>query len=472
MRLTIPRFFVSLAILVSSLSCGLKPEYKRPDAPVPQEWPRGDAYSDLKGAADIEGRGWRDFFRDEKMREVISLALEKNRDLRLAALNVERARALYGIQRGELFPSLTGSGGANIQRIPADLSPTGRAKTAEQYSVSMGFAAWEIDFFGRIRSLEERALEEFLATEQAHRGAKVLLISSVASAYLTLAADRENLMLAKKTFDAQQEAYGLIKRRYELGLASELDLNRAQTQLDSAKADIWRFTQLAAQSENALSLLLGAPLPTGLSADDLSSVTPPEEISAGTSSDILLKRPDIIAAEHRLRAAYANIGAARAALFPRITLTASGGTASADLSGLFESGSGTWLFVPQVAIPIFDSRLWAAYDVTKVEREIALTQYEKAIQTAFREVSDALALKGTIDKQLSAQQSLVDAEERTYKLSMLRYKKGLDSYLGVLDAQRSLYAARQGLVGLKLARLSSQLRLYSVLGGGADPEAD
>jgi multidrug efflux system outer membrane protein len=469
MKVIVQRFSALLALLLILASCSLKPDYRRPEAPVPQGWPRGDAYSDSQAAPRMEGRGWRDFFRDEKMKEVISIALENNRDLRLAALNVERTRALYGIQRGELFPSLTGSGDANIQRIPADLSSTGRAKTAEQYSLSMGFAAWEIDFFGRIRSLEERALEEFLATEQAHRGAKVLLVSSVASAYLNLAADRENLMLAKKTLEAQQEAYGLIKRRYELGLVSELDLNRAQTQLDSAKADIWRFTQLAAQSENALSLLLGAPLPERLSAGELSSVTPSEELSAGTSSEILLKRPDIIAAEHRLRAAYANIGAARAALFPRISLTASAGTASADLSGLFESGSGTWLFVPQVTIPIFDSRLWAAYDVTKFEREIALTQYEKAIQTAFREVSDALALKGTVDKQLSAQQSLVDAVERTYKLSRLRYEKGLDSYLGVLDAQRSLYSARQGLVALRLARLLSQVRLYSVLGGGTEP---
>jgi multidrug efflux system outer membrane protein len=281
-----------------------------------------------------------------------------------------------------------------------------------------------------------------------------------------MAADRESLRLAEKTLAAQKESYALIKRRYELGLASELDLNRAQTQVDAAGGDIWRFTQLAAQDENALALLMGGPFRWDKDAQDLASIVAPEVLSPGTSSEILLNRPDIIAAEHRLKAAYANIGAARASLFPRISLTTSIGTASAELSGLFNSGSGTWLFAPQISLPIFDSRLWAAYDVTKVEREISLAQYEKAIQTAFREVADALALKGTIDRQVSAQQSLADAVERTYRLSMLRYEKGLDSYLGVLDAQRSLYAAQQGLVALKLAKLTSQVRLYAVLGGG------
>lgn len=459
-------YFLIPAVMGLLLGCSLKPQYARPGAPVPPEWPQGKAYADSQKGKDIRAGGWQDVFRDEGLRAVISAALENNRDLKLAALNVERARALYGIQRGELFPSLSSTGSGSSERIPADLSSTGQVREAEQYRVNLGVTAWEIDFFGRIRSLEERSLEEFFATEQAHRSAQVLLIAAVANAYLTMAADRESLGLAEKTLAAQKESYDLVKRRYELGLASELDLNRAQTQVDAARGDIWRFTQFVAQDENALALLMGGPLRGDKDAHDLASVVAPEVLSPGTSSEILLNRPDVIAAEHRLKAAYANIGAARASLFPRISLTTSVGTASAELSGLFHSGSGTWLFAPQISVPIFDSRLWAAYDVTKVEREISLAQYEKAIQTAFREVADSLALKGTIDRQLSTQQSLADAVERTYRLSKLRYDKGLDSYLAVLDAQRSLYAAQQGLVSLRLAGLANRVKLYAALGGG------
>jgi multidrug efflux system outer membrane protein len=392
--------------------------------------------------------------------------LINNRDLRLAALNVERARALYRIQRGELFPAVDGFGSGSVQRVPADLSVTGKTATVEQYSVGLGISSWEIDFFGRIRSLKDRALEEYLATEEAKRSARILLVSAVANAYLTLCADRESLALAQKTLDTQQAAYTLIRTRCDLGLASELDLSLAQTQVDAARGDHARYAQLVALDENALALLVGAQAQRELPAEGLDGVLPPREISPGTSSAVLLSRPDIVAAEHRLKAANANIGAARASLFPRISLTTSFGTASDELSGLFSSGSGTWMFAPQIIVPIFDARLWSAYDATKVEREIALTEYEKAIQTAFREVADALAVKGTVERQLSSQKSLVEAFEKSYRLSNVRYDLGIDSYLGVLDAQRSLYAAQQGLVVLRLARLSNQVRLYAVLGGG------
>jgi len=338
----------------------------------------------------------------------------------------------------------------------------------ERYAVNLSVISWEIDFFGRLRSLSERALEEFLATEQARRSAQILLVSEVAAAYLTLAADRENLQLAQTTLETQETAYHLIQRRYEVGLASELDLKRAQTPVDTARGDIARFTQLVAQDENALNLLAGytSPGSVNLWPADLSGVTPPKEIAAGTSSDVLLKRPDVMAAENRLKAANANIGAARAALFPRIALTTSAGTVSGELSGLFKSGSETWSFAPQILMPIFDARLWSALDASKTEKEIVLVQYEKAIQTAFREVADALAVQGTVDRQVAAQQSLVAASAQTYRLSNARYVKGIDNYLSVLDAQRSLYAVQQGLVALRLAKLSNQTRLYAVLGGG------
>jgi multidrug efflux system outer membrane protein len=413
---------------------------------------------------------WQEFFTDERLQRIIATALSNNRDLRLAALNVERARALYGIQRAELFPTVNAVGSGSKQRVPADLSGTGRKISVEQYSVDLGILSWEIDFFGRIRSLKDRALEQYLATEEARRSAQILIVSGVVNAYLALAADREALQLAETTLETQTVAYDLIKRRADVGLASELALNQAQTQVDTARRNIAVYTQLAAQDENALTLLVGSPspLPGELLPANLESVRPPKEISPGLSSEVLLLRPDILAAEHQLKAASAYIGAARAAFFPRISLTAAVGTASSELSNLFHSGQGTWGFAPQIVMPIFDARLWSAYDVTIAEREIAVAQYERAIQTAFREAADALAAAGTVDLQVSAQQSLVDALARTYRISVARYTKGIDNYLGVLDAQRSLYTAEQVLIALRLGKLANQVRLYAVLGGGSD----
>ncbi|MBW1801903.1 MAG: efflux transporter outer membrane subunit [Deltaproteobacteria bacterium] len=466
-------FLLLVGIVISMSSCTLAPEYTRPEAPVPADWPSGEAYHETKttpGARTAPDLGWQKFFTDGKLQAVIEAALNNNRDLRLAALNVKRARALYGIRRAELLPTLNALGSGVKERVPADLSTARKRMTVEKYSVDLGIVSWEIDFFGRIQSLRDRALEEYLATEQARRNAQILLVSSVANAYLTLAADRESLKLAESTLETQEAAYNLIRRRYEIGIASKLDLRQAQTQVDVARVDIALFTQRVAQDENALNLLIGSPCPMPIDffPTNLESVSPPKEIFPGISSEVLLRRPDILDAEHRLKAANANIGAARAAFFPRIALTTAVGTASSALSGLFKSGSGAWRYAPQIVMPIFDTRLWSAYDATKVEKEIALAQYEKAIQTAFREVSDALAVNGTVDKQISAQQSLVDAVAETYRLSTARYTKGIDSYLSVLDAQRSLYAAEQGLIAIRLAELANQVRLYAVLGGGGD----
>ena len=450
--------------------CTLAPEYSRPSAPVPAAWPTGAAYGETQTAASVPAAPaipWRDFFTDERLQKAVEAALKNNRDLRLAALNVERARALYGVQRAELFPALQAVGSGAIERVPADLSSTGSARTSEKYSVNLGVSSWEIDFFGRIRGLKDRALEEYLATDEARRSTEILLVSAVANAYLALAADRENLQLAESTLKAQEAAYQLIRKRYDVGLATELDLRRAQSQVDAVRGDLARFVQIMAQDENALNLLVGSPLPGEVLPSVLADVRPPKEISAGLSSEILLQRPDVLAAEHRLKAANANIGAARAALFPRIALTTAIGTASADLSGLFQSDSGTWMFAPQVAIPIFDARTWSAYDVTKVEKEISIAQYEKAIQTAFREVADALAVRGSVNRRISAQESLVEAVAETYRLAGLRYARGIDSYLSVLDAQRTLFSAQQGLIALRLIQITNRIALYQVLGGGA-----
>jgi multidrug efflux system outer membrane protein len=460
-----------LGISVLSSGCSFIPEYVRPAAPVPAEWPSGPAYANpplTATAPEAPDLKWREFFSDPKLQSLIETALTNNRDLRLAALNVERARALYGIQRAELLPTVDATASGNLQRYPADISPTGKAATVEQYRVHLGVLAWEPDFFGRIRSFNERALQEYFATEQGRRSVQILIVSSVANAYLVLAADRESLALARTTLQTQQGAYDLVKHRYDRGLTPELDLFRAQTQVDTARREVVRYTQQMAQDENALTLLLGTTVPGEVLPAGLSSIAPLREVSAGVSSEVLLRRPDVLRAESLLKAANADIGAARAAFFPRITLTGTAGLASSELSGLFNSTSGAWTFLPQAVLPIFEPRLWSGLKLTEVQRQIAVAEYERTIQGAFREVADALAVQGTVDQEVAAQQSLVNAEAETYRLSNVRYDKGVDSYLSVLDAQRSLYAAQQVLVGLHLAQLTNQVRLYAVLGGGSD----
>ncbi len=464
------RLFPILGIAVFFFGCTLAPKYERPEAPVEAEWPTGSAYEPVGTASGPEAADipWREFIADGRLRQVIETALENNRNLRIAALNVERVRAIYGIQRAELLPPVSAAAAGSKQRVPADLSATREAATQERYSVELGIASWEIDFFGRLRSLKDRALEQFLATEEARRSAQILLVSEVARAYLAMAADQENLHLARTTLETQKEAHFIVKRRYEAGIATELDLRRSQTQVETARRDVALYTQFLAQDRNALELLVGSPVTEALLPPELSRIVTPEPISPGLPSEVLLQRPDIRAAEHRLKGANANIGAARAALFPRISLTTSVGTASAELSGLFGSGSETWLFAPQAAMPIFDARLWSALDAVKAEQQIAVAQYERAIQAAFREVADALAVSGTLEEQVSAQQAVVEADEETYRLSVKRYDRGLDSYLSVLDAQRSLYLDRRVLVALELQKQVNRTQLYAVLGGGAE----
>ena len=465
------RILLLAGVALLAAGCTMAPKYARPDAPVPAGWPQGVAYQDnqsAQGAPQARDLAWQEFFADRKLRQLIEMSLQSNRDLRLAALNVERARAIYGIQRAELLPAVDVAATGSRAQVPGDLSGTGRRETVESYRADLGVLSWEVDFFGRIRSLKDRALQEFLASDEARRAAQILLVSSVANGYLTLATDREKLALAESTLVAQEEAYNLVKRRHELGLATDIDLFRAQTPVDTSRREVVRFQQIVALDQNGLDLLLGRPTPAHLLPADLGGVRPPRAVSAGTTSEVLLSRPDVRQAEHRLRAANADIGAARAAFFPRISLTATTGTASAELTNLFQQGSATWAFAPQAAMPVFDARVWSALKASKAQQKIAVTQYEKAIQDAFREVADALAVRGTIDRELAAQESLAKAVGETYRLAQSRYAKGIDSYLDVLDAQRQLYVAEQVLVSLRLAKLASQVRLYAVLGGGGE----
>lgn len=467
--------FLILIITVCLSGCTMIPKYSRPESPVPERWPSGSAYQQMPPAPkvlDATQLKWREFFTDQKLQRIIAMALNNNRDLRLAALNVEKARALYGVQRAKLFPVVNAGAGLDKEQYSSDFISSGAPRRVDQYSVNLGITSWEIDFFGRIRSLKKQALEEYLGTQEARRSAQITLVLEVVRTYLMIAADRENLELGRSTLKAQEDAYSIVSRKYKINLVNEIDLERAQTQVDTARGDVVLYTQQAAQDENALNLLAGSPVPEDLLPLNLASISPFMDISPGLSSEVLLKRPDIILAEHQLKGAYANIGAARAAFFPSISLTTTFGSASNEFSGLFKAGKGTWTYAPQVVMPIFDARTWAAYRVSKADRKIALAQYEKVIQTAFREVSDVLAVRGTVDQQISLQQSIVDSAQKVYLLSSKRYVNGIDSYLSVLDAQRSLYSAQQGLISLKLSKFVNEVKAYAVLGGGGFNEAD
>jgi multidrug efflux system outer membrane protein len=456
----------SAAVLLAG--CSLIPEYTRPEPPIQSQWPTGTAYEKAYTAgsapADLP---WRSYFTDPHLQALIETGLQNNRDLRTAALNVERARALYRVQQTELLPAVDASGQMLRGRVPGTLNEDDRSHTLKLYRADVG-AIWEIDFFGRISSLTESALQQFLATEQARRSAQILLISEIANAYLKLAADRDSLALSKSTLETQQAAYNLIKLRFETGVVPELDLRQSQTRVDSARVDVVRFTEQVARDENAMDLLIGAAYDRALLPDGLEAVTLLPDLSPGMPSEVLLRRPDVLEAESLLKAANANIGAARAAFFPNITLTGAVGTASGDLTHLFKSGSFGWNFTPRITLPIFAPRTWAELRVSKVDRELAVTNYDRTIQAAFRDVADALARYGTIDGQVQAQESLVDATRATYRLSTARYDKGIDIYLNVLDAQRSMYAAELELIATRFLKFNNQVNLYAALGGGSD----
>lgn len=459
--------------MLLSACASMAPPYERPAAPVPADWPTGPSYGPRTARDGASEIAWQEFFSDAKLRELTTLALANNRDLRVAALNIERARALYQVQRADLLPTVEARASMFAQRLPADLTRDGQTTTSHVYEANLGFSNYELDLFGRVRSLNEQALQQYFATTEARRSVQISLVAEVAIVYLTLAADRERLLLARETLASQRASYELVQRRVEAGAATQLDLRRAQTTVDSARADLARFTTLCAQDENALALLVGAPLRAELMPAALAGISPMAELPTGVPSEVLQRRPDILQAEHLLRAANANIGAARAAFFPRVTLTAAGGIASGDLSDLFKGGAGAWSFVPKVVLPIFDGgRNQANLDASQVSREISLAEYERAIQGAFREVADALAQRGTLGDQLAAQQSLVEATEDTHRLSQVRFDEGVQSYLEVLDAQRSLYASQQDLITVRLDRFSNQVRLYRVLGGGWSPRDD
>ena len=461
-----------VAVAALMAGCSLQPVYERPAAPVAATYPTGDAYKPSTGgsgsttlpAVDI---GWRNFLADPRLQRLVELALQNNRDLRVAVLNVAQVQAQYRIQRAALFPQVSGDASVSNSRTPASVSSSRTASISHDYSVGLS-VSWEIDFFGRLQSLSDAAFQQYLATAYARQAAEILLVSQVANQYLTILASGEQLAVTQSTLKTAQASYKLVQLQFDTGTATELDLRLAQTVVEQAQANYAAQVRTRAQAENALVLLVGQPLPPDLPPMVRLGEQPIlADVPAGLPSDLLARRPDILEAEEILRAENANIGAARAAFFPQITLTGAFGTASSTLGGLFAPGSAAWSFLPSLAAPIFNAGAnRAQLDVAKLQKDIGIAQYEKAIQTAFREVADGLAARGTYDDQLASLQRFTDAQQRRLELADMRYKNGVDSYLNVLTAQTDFYNAQLALVSARLNRLTNLVDLYRSLGGG------
>jgi multidrug efflux system outer membrane protein len=434
--------------------------------PVPNQWPT-PATEEPRVNVAASDIGWRNFFLDTRLQQLLGLALANNRDLRVAVLNIEQARAQYRIQRAALLPSIDVPGSFTREKLPASLTYDIPTPILSYFDAGVA-TSYELDLFGRVRSLTHASLEKYLAQEQARRSAQLSLIAEVANAYLTLASDRELERLAQQTLQSQEDSLARQQLRHQTGTVSGLDLAQSKTTVEQARADHARFEGSVAQDIDTLTLLVGTSIDPALLPVQFDSKTLGlDPLPAGLPSTVLLRRPDVLEAERMLRAANANIGAARAAFFPQITLTANLGSASPQLSNLFTGGTGTWAFQPLISLPIFHGgALMGGLDVATVGEKIALAQYEKAIQSGFREVADALALTTTLNRQRDAQESLVEATSRAYELSQRRYKVGRDSYLEVLDSQRSDYTAQQGLITTRLAEESNRVTLYKALGGG------
>lgn len=468
------KIITTALLLVIMTGCSMIPEYNRPEPAISKNWPEGKAYLPPDSERPATGSlasdiAWKAYFKSAGLKALIERTLENNQDLRIAVLNIEKAKAAYRIQGSDRFPTIAGRASASRAGVPEDISSTSKSVTSTTLSANLGMTAYELDFFGRVKSLNQKALETYLATGEALANTRIALIAQTADAYLTYLADKKLLKLAKETCKAQEETYEVIKRQNEVGSANQLAVAQAATAVESAKVSIALYTRLTAQARNAIVLL------AGIHGDDLlethetiDNVQFMENLPQGLPSDVLMARPDIRQAEHRLKAANADIGAARAALYPAISLTGSFGLASDSLSSLFESGAAyAWNFTPSISIPIFNrGGLKASLDVAEVNEKIAVAEYETAIQTAFKEVADQLAARGTYRDQLAAQNALAAVSQKAYELSSARYKNGIDDFLMVLDSQRSLFSAEQQAVMVKQAYLSNLVTLYKVLGGG------
>jgi multidrug efflux system outer membrane protein len=499
------RLIISLITASVLSSCTLAPHYRRPESPVPDRWPSDTAAANTTGSVEASDSGqpsrsgigdpsiaadqigWRDFFTDSRLQQLIEIALENNRNLRIAVLNVAASEAQYRVQRGALFPAISATGSGLVEKLPANATvplsgpggPTGSSGAApgpaggsggtiHYYSAGIGFTSYELDLFGRERSLTTQAFEQYLAQSETRRSTQISLVSEVATAYFAVLADRQLLSLTQDTLRSETESYNLTKAMYDADTTTLLSLRQAESLVDAARASLAQYQRQLSQDIHALTLVLGQSIPVDLPGGiDLDTEGPLADLPAGLPSELLARRPDIMAAEHDLRAANANIGAARAAFLPSIQLTGSGGTASNRLGDLFSKGTGTWSFTPTINVPLFTGgRNRANLDLAHIEKNMAVARYELTIQTAFREVSDALNARETYQDQRNSEQALVAADAEAYRLAEMRFRSGVDSYLTPLDAQRSLYAAQQQLVAIRQAELANQVTLYKTLGGG------
>ena len=465
---------VVAAALAAALltACNLAPTYQQPAGMVPDTVAAQAGVPVQASEAALSYAQAQAWIQSPQLREVVALALSHNRDLRVALDNMEKARAQYGITRADLLPSITAQGQGTRSRTSAELSPTGQSSFNEQYTAQLGFTSYEIDFWGRVRNLSEAGLQAFLQSEGNQRNVQIGLVADVSNAWLTLAADMARLQLAQDTLASREKAYALTKRMFEIGSTSGLVLAQNLSTVETARVDVAAYTSQVARDRNALHLLVGGAVPAELlpsvqtlavnDANNLALLPVPQALP----SSVLLQRPDVRAAEHNLRAMNANIGAARAALFPSITLTGSVGSGSRELDALFGGGTSTWSFMPQIKLPIFEGgRLRAGVQVAEANQRIALSQYEKAVQTAFKEVADALADRAQWGERLGAQTGMVLATQKAFDLSEARFQAGVDNYLTVLDAQRSLYAAQQTLISLRLSEQINRVTLWKALGG-------
>lgn len=463
----------TLALLTAaalSACANLAPSYQTPAAPVPDHWGDTPAASTASASSpSTSAQDWTDVIQDAQLRQVVALALAHNRDLRIATLNIEQARATYRIQAADQWPTVNAQASASTSRTPAQASSSGQAQLSRAQSLQVGLTAYEVDLFGRVANLKEAALQSYLNTEAAQRSTRLSLIAEVSTAWLTLSADQAQLALARETLASQQQSLGRIVQSQQLGGSSALTVAQAQSTVESARLSVAGYETQLQQDRNALELLLGTALPAALEPPAQSAGTPAPAIlslpPAGLPSEVLRSRPDVLAAEHLLQAANANLGAARAARFPTISLTAAAGTASSHLSDLFKGGA--WSFAPTISLPLLDGGASQAnVDSALAALQLQLATYEKTVQTAFSEVADALAARATLEQRLQAQQALVESYQRALQLSQARYEAGADSYLTVLDAQRSLFSAQQSLVNLRLVEQGNRITLFKVLGGG------
>ena len=479
------RLIASIAAAALS-ACTLMPHYQRPESPVPDRWPADAVNASAVASPEVsfDQIGWRDFFTDPRLQRLVEIAFENNRNLRIAVLNVAASEAQFRVERGNLFPAISATGAGLAERIPANGAlplggvggssggtqvPSGTtATTFHYYTAGIGFTNYELDLFGRERSLTTQAFEQYLAQSESRRSTQISLVAEVATDYFAVLADEALVKLTHETLQNEIESYELTMAMYERDTTTLLSLRQAESTVEAARASLAQYERQLAQDTHALTLVLGQEIPADLPpGKDLNTEGLLAQVPEGLPSNLLTHRPDILSAEHALRAANANIGAARAAFLPSIQLTASGGTASNRLKDLFRSGTGTWSFAPSITLPIFTGgQNRANLDLAHIEKNVAIAQYELSIQTAFREVSDALSARGTYIDQRRSQGALVAADADAYRLAEMRFRSGVDNYLATLDAQRSLYAAQQGLVSVRQAELANQVTLYKALGGG------